>query len=227
MIRRDYILRMIEEFFQALARLKSLKQGQKWQEAEGTVDEEFQRLMGEGAKAVVQLSETELMARLIQGESTQVVRQKALMLTTLLKEAGDVAAAQNEREHSRACYLKGLHLLLHILGSGEVSDFPEFVPKVEAFVGALGEAPLSLPTQGLLMQHYERLGEFARAEDALFGMLEEEPEHPGLVDFGLSFYRRLEHHSDANLAAGNLPRSEMEAGLAELRQRAAATAPPK
>ncbi|HWX20217.1 MAG TPA: DUF6483 family protein [Candidatus Binatia bacterium] len=221
MIRRDYILRMIEEFFQALSRIKSLKQGQHWQEAAGTVDEEFQRLMGQGAKAVVQLSETELLARLIQGEPTQAVRQKTLLLTTLLKEAGDIAAAQNREHESRACYLKGLNLLLNILAQGEVSDFPDFVPKVESFVASLGEAPLPLPTHGLLMQHYERTGQFAKAEDALFGMLEAEPGHPGLVDFGLSFYRRLQGQSDSSLAAGNLPRAELEAGLAELRDRAA------
>jgi len=41
-IRRDYILRMIEEFIQALARVNALKQDQRWEEAAGAVDEEFQ-----------------------------------------------------------------------------------------------------------------------------------------------------------------------------------------
>jgi hypothetical protein len=43
-IRRDYILRMIEEFVQALARISALKKDRLWQEAAGVVDEEFQRL---------------------------------------------------------------------------------------------------------------------------------------------------------------------------------------
>ena len=51
MIRRDYILRMIEEFMQALSRIRSLKQDQHWQEAAGALDEEFNRLIGEGAHA--------------------------------------------------------------------------------------------------------------------------------------------------------------------------------
>src|SRR5438552_12694541 len=95
MIRRDYFLRMIEEFMQVLARLSSLKQGQHWQQATETLDEAFQRLIGSGAAAVAGLSETELLARLIQGEPTQIVHQKTLLLTSLLKEAGDLAAAQN------------------------------------------------------------------------------------------------------------------------------------
>jgi hypothetical protein len=89
------------------------------------------------------------------------------------------------------------------------------------FATALHGSPLPLETQALLMQHYERSGEFAKAEDALFAMLEAEPGNAGLVNFGASFYKRLQGQSDAALAAGNLPRSELEAGLAELRKRGA------
>ena len=221
MIRRDYILRMIEEFIQALARVNALKQDRRWQEAAGVVDEEFQRLIGVGAQAVARLTETELLATIIRGEPTQAVRDKTLMLTALLKEAGDVAAWQERAEESRSCYLKGLHLLLETLAHEEVSAFPEFVPRVEMFVAVLRDSPLPLETQALLMQHYERSGEFAKAEDALFAMLEAEPGNAGLVEFGASFYKRLQGQSDAALEAGNLPRPELEAGLAELRKRSA------
>src|SRR5262245_49300539 len=137
MIRRDYILRMIQEFFESLSRIKALKRGQKWDEATSEMDAEFNRLVGAGADAVAQLSETELLAKVVQGEATSVVRHKILLLTTLLNEAGDVAAAQNRVEESRACYLKALHLLLDALTSNEVEICPEFVPKVELLVEAL------------------------------------------------------------------------------------------
>lgn len=224
MIQRDYIVRMIEEFFQMLARLKALKQEQRWGEAAGTVDEQLRRLVGADAEAVTQLSETELLARLIQGELPLAVSDKLLMLTRLLQEAGEAAAAEGRLGASRACYLKGLHLLLDSLAHGEASERPELVPSVEAFVAALADVPLPLPTQALLMQHYERVGEFAKAEDRLFAMLEAEPENAGLVEFGIAFYERLRGQSDASLAAGNLPRPELEAGLAELRGRQAPAA---
>ncbi len=219
MIRRDYILRMIEEFFQALARINALKRGQLWQEAAERVDEEFNRLIRTRAPEVAQLSETQLLARLTDSESTQAVRHKTLMLTALLKEAGDVAAAQNLTEESRACYLKGLHLLLETLARGEVAELPEFVPTIEVFVAALRDSGLPARTQVLLMRHYEQTGEFAKAEDALFSMLEGEPQNTAIVDFGIAFYERLQGHSDAALTAGNLPRTELVAGLAELRRR--------
>ena len=123
MIRRDYILRMIEEFMQALSRIRALKQDQHWQEATLALDEEFNRLIGEGAQAVARLTETELLAKLIRGEPTQVVHTKTLMITTLLKQAGDLASSQGELEASRACYLKGLNLLLHSLSNADVDEF--------------------------------------------------------------------------------------------------------
>jgi hypothetical protein len=219
MIRRDYILRMIEEFVQGLARLKGLKQEQRWEEAEGTLEQQFQQLVGVGPDAVAQLSETELLAKVIQGEPTLAVRDKTLMLATLLKEAGDLAAAHERLEESCAFYLKGLHLLLETLGRTEVFECPEFVPRVAMFVTALEDASLPFQIQGLLMQHYERTLEFAKAENALFAMLDLEPNNAGLVDFGISFYERLQGQSDAALAEGNLPRTELEASLKELRDR--------
>jgi len=224
MIRRDYILRMIEQFFQLLNRLQSLKQDQRWKEAATTLDDQFKQLIGCAPSQAVQLSETELLAKLIQGEASMAVRDKTFMLASLLKEAGDVAAAQEQRKESREYYLKGLHLVLETLGRGDAYELPEFVPKVEVFVSALNESPLSFQTHGLLMQHYERTGECAKAEDALFAMLELEPDNPALLDFGISFYQRLQAKQDAALEEGNLPREELEAALSDLRARKQALA---
>ena len=222
MIRRDYILRMIQEFMEALSRIAALKRGQKWQEATVVLDEEFNRLVGAGAPAIAKLSETELLARLTQDGPTQVVRHKVMLLTALLKEAGDVAATQDRVEESRECYLKGLHLLLEVVGANDVAEIPEFVPKIEEFVEALDDSPLPWRTRVLLMQHAERTGQWGRAEDLLYSLLDAQPGHPDALDFGIKFYERLRGQSDTALEAGNLPRAEIESALGDLRRRRAA-----
>jgi hypothetical protein len=83
-------------------------------------------------------------------------------------------------------------------------------------VGALEGAPLPLETQARLMQHYERTGQYAKAEDQLFAMLEVAPAHPGLKELGIGFYKRLQGKSDRELSDGGLPREEVDAGLVEL-----------
>jgi hypothetical protein len=219
MIRRDYILRMIEELRRVLAGIVALKQGRRWQEVEGTLDEQFKRFVGAGAEEAVEFSDTELSARLMQGEATQFVHDKTLFLITLFKEAGDAAVAQDHPDEGRAFHLKGLHLLLGVLGGEEPSERPDFVPAVAVFTAALAEAPLPAQTQAMLMHHHERTGAFAKAEDALFALLDAAPDTGEVVQFGIAFYERLRGQSDAALAAGNLPRSELEAGVAELHRR--------
>src|SRR5579864_7567685 len=214
MIRRDYILRMIEEFIKALSRIRSLKKDQRLADALVLTEEEFKRTTGLDSESVLHLSETELLAKLIQSEPLHTVREKMLFLTTLLRETGDILTAQGRIEDGRACYLKGLHLLLDSLMRGEADELPEFVPKVDEFVAALEEMPMQ--TSALLMEHYERTGQFGKAEDALFAILEAEPDNSIAVEFGISFYERMQRQSDARLADGNLPREEVEAGLKEL-----------
>jgi hypothetical protein len=217
MIRRDYIVRMIQEFAEALARIRALKKDQQLKQAALVTDEEFRRITGIDSKALLKLSETELLARLIETEPLHAVREKTLFLTTLLKEAGDIAAAEGRSDEGRACYLKGLHLLLDSLARGDAFEQPEFVPKVDLFVGALDEVPTQ--TSVLLMEHYEQTGQFGKAEDALFAILDGDVDHEVALNFGISFYERLLGKSDAQLADGNLPRNEVEASLQELRDR--------
>jgi hypothetical protein len=217
MIRRDYILRQIEQFVAMLAKIAGLAKNEQWQEASTVTAGEFQRLTGMDARGVVQMSETELLARLIQSEPTHVVEAKAFMLATLLKTNGDLIAGQGRLEESRQYYLKGLHLLLDTFGRNEITECPDFVPAVEAFLAGLRDAPLPVKTNAMLMRHYEQTREFAKAEDALFATLDVAPPSPELLELGASFYQRLLDLSDDALVAGNLPRAEAEAGLAEFR----------
>ena len=95
MIRHDYILRMIEELRQVLAGIVALKQERRCQEVQGTLDEQFKRFVGAGASEAVAFSDTELSARVMQGEATQFVHDKALILVRFFQEAGDSAVAQD------------------------------------------------------------------------------------------------------------------------------------
>lgn len=218
MFRRDYIIRLIEAFGQEMRRVQSLKDQENWNEAGLALDEQVKRMIGMDAPAALKLSETELLALLIDGESAQLVREKAWLLTTLLREAGDVAAGQDRIGEADAYYLKALHLLLKALHEEDIFEFPEFVPRVEALVESVS-GPLPLETEGLLMEHYERTGQFERAADALDKILRVEGGSAEAIEFGISFYERLQRQSDERLLMGNLPRPKVDAALAALQKR--------
>jgi hypothetical protein len=219
MIRRDYILRQLEQFAAMLAKITGLARNEQWQEASVITSGELQRLTGEDARALLRLSETELLAQLIESEPGFDVASKILMVVTLLKAEGDLLAAQGRLDGGREYYLKGLHLLLETSSQVETGGRPDFVPTLEVFRAALHDSPLPLATNALLMRHYEQTGDFAKAEDMLFEILDAEPSNPDVLDFGREFYRRLLGRSDDALDLGNLPRAEVLAGQAELDRR--------
>ncbi len=215
-IRRDYIVRMMEEFVRALAGINALKRAHEWEKARESADQELRRLFGASASELLNLSDTELRARLIAGEPTQAVRDKTLMLATLLNEAGDAATSQSREEEGNRFHQKALDLLLNVLSQGDPSELPEFAPKIELLLGALQEWNLPMGTCATVMQYYERIGEFGKAEDRFHAILAEAPADPRTIQFGMAFYRRLLSQSDESLAGGNLPRSEVEMALQEL-----------
>ena len=221
MIRRDYLLRQIEQFVAMLAKITGLAKNEQWQEASTVTAGEFQRLTGMDGPGSAADVRDGVAGPVDPGEPTLVVESKAFMLATLLKTNGDLIASQGRLEESRQYYLKGLHLLLDTFGRNEITERPDFVPAVEAFLTGLRDAPLPVKTNARLMRHHERTGEFAKAEDALFGMVDAGPDDIELLDFGRLFYQRLLGLGDDTLMAGNLPRAEVEAGLAELDARQA------
>jgi hypothetical protein len=216
MIRRDYILQMIEEFIRALTQIRALRQQERWQEARLALDAECEKLAAAGARNLARLSETELLARLAQDQPTSVVRQRLFLMIALLQEAGEIADGQGCAQEGRESRLKALHLLLDLSADQAVGDHPAFVPGVDALVNSLG--PLPARTQVLLMRHYESTGQFGKAEDSLFSILEATSNDPASVAFGLAFYQRILRRSDLSLADGNLPRAEAEEGFLELKK---------
>jgi hypothetical protein len=140
-------------------------------------------------------------------------------MISLLREAGEIAAGDGRIADAREIWLKALHLLLDVSAPGDAAEHPAFVPKVEELIQSLTGSSLPVRTQAMLMRHYESTGQFAKAEDTLYSILEETGDDPASVEFGLAFYQRILRQNDATLLAGNLPRGEAEEGLHDLKQR--------
>ena len=216
MIRRDYLLRQIEEFVAVMTKLLGLAKNEQWKEASTVVGGQFNAIAGANADELLRMSDTELLVQLVQDGPTHLLESKIFLLATLFKAQGDVLAGQGKLEESGPYYLKGLHLLLDTFARNEMTKRPDFVPTVDSFLIALHDTPLPLNTNVMLMRYHEQNGEFAKAEDALFAVIEAGTPNIELLNFGIVFYQRLMGHSDRTLVAGNLPREEVKAGLAGL-----------
>lgn len=220
MIKEDYILRLIRKYGQVIARIAGQMAARENRAALETIDDACRDLLRLDTGAVIRLSTGQLLAILLDGQDPGLCRDRCAFLARLLQQAGSVHAAESRPASSRAAYLQALSILLEVLprSVGGVT-LPEFTPVLDELVAAAMDQGLPAETNAALMLYYEQTGQYARAEDALYSMLEDEPENPGIVDMGIKLYERLQKLDDAALAAGNLPRDEVSEGLAEMKKR--------
>jgi hypothetical protein len=217
MIRHDYILRMIMQFSQVLARITGLARADKVEESQQEITRAVQELVGLDPEEACARSEKTLVAKLLESGPTHVIREKCFMLAALLNAAGDNHARDGHADKARAFHLKSLHLMLETLPHEHETVLPEFAPRVEGLLQALNEHPLPLSTLAALMHHFERLGQYDRAETMLFHLRETAPTEPLVHELGSAFYNRLLAKSDEELVRGELPRDEVLEGAESFR----------
>jgi hypothetical protein len=218
-VQRDYILRTIEQFGQFWSALIHLKAHQQYQEARALLDQTLQRSLGLNAAALANLPAVELIALIRLGHSQRLgnsmLTDRLTVLALMLREDADLLAAQRDHEASDDRALKALQVSLTVaLDDAETSSrVAEMIPALEQ---QLARYDLPTAVKDQLWQYYEHAGQFAKAEDWLFALLDDEQAPLDTASRGLTFYTQLQAKSDAELAAGNLPREEVAASQAEL-----------
>lgn len=219
MMQRDYILRLIEQLGQVWAILYTLVSKGQIAEALLVIDQALQRLVGFSLAEAEALSADDLIALIrLSGSRLEesIVADQLTVLASLLREAADAYAIQGDPDRADNQRLKALHLFLAALtGNGSPSS-PQVAEAVEPLLEQLSEYELPARVKDLLWQHFERVGQFAKAEDWLFELLEDDQAEPDTVERGIAFFERLLERSDAELVQGDLPRDEVLAGLAQL-----------
>lgn len=223
MVRRDYILRMIEQIgvaWAALVKIAGLRANGQYEQVELLLEQVLRQHLGFGGDTPGRLSADELIALVRLGQSASVdeavIAERLLLLGAILRERAELSLAQGLPDEAADFAAKALRVNLTVLVE-EGHDDERARAALGPLLGLLAdyEVPGSLKEQ--LWRFHEGQGAFADAEDWLFALLEDEPI---MLPEGIAFYERLVALPDATLRRGNLPRDEVIAALAELRARA-------
>jgi hypothetical protein len=222
MLQRDYILRMVEQCAQALARVLFKLNAEGREAAEVALADASRSVLGLEPQALLMLPAAEI-ARIFTSDGRLDVARAGMAVRVLCEAAAlDKAAGGEARARSFARHARELFAV--VMPRAERGDLPVLAVHAESY------AQLALELEGrerlagetlALCRYYELKDDFARAEDKLYELLEQggaggerDSEHHEL---GLAFYRRLLGRSDDELKRGNLPRDEVEEGLQRLR----------
>ncbi len=157
MIRRDYLMRLIEQFTEALSRLLKLKESKNYKESFFLIGQTYKYLLGFDSLFINSLG-TEDLISIISTDGVPDVN-KCIIIATLLKEEGDVYEAQNQKDISRRRYLKSLDIFLRgLLSGGEIMlDYHSY--DLEKIVDKLGKENLALDIKERLSRYYEKIVE--------------------------------------------------------------------
>ncbi len=212
-IRQDYLMRMIQQLSGVLARVAELRAGGKPDEALDEIGDAYGRFAGLNPSLVHVLGDEDLVALLRARGGLDP--QRTYALAELLREEAEIYAEGGRLDEALPRDRKALRLYLEVLPELEDAPSPPDLAGLDAVVARLAASDIPRAAQALLLRHYEVAGRYDQAEDLLFDLLDAD-DAPETAELVRAFYVRLLALPDAALRAGNLPREEVEEGLARL-----------
>jgi hypothetical protein len=207
-------MRQIEQVGQMLAHILGLAKGGRGDEALGMFDEAYKPLLGVGTRVVARLDDAQLVDLLISGANPDM--RRVAMALDLLKAEADLYAEAGQAGEAAARYRRAIALAGCLAARSERLLDADLAGDLLA---RAGELELSLAQRLALARVLEALGRYADAEDALFELIDEDPDDPEPVEQAIAFCQRLRPLEPGRLAAGGLTAEEVNATLAELLRR--------
>ncbi|MNN23267.1 hypothetical protein D3C81_1366590 [compost metagenome] len=211
MLRRDYLVRMIEEMTEVIGKVFDLKQQRKTTEALWTLDELFQRQFRLNSDLLGSLSAKDTVDLFRNGELIEA--DKLQSLARLLKEEGDVYLLSGQSDEGTIRHMKALHLYLAAGLNGADTTLWQMDGEIKDLLRLLKGYRLHSETEQLLLQYEEAAGRFDLAENALFRLLKN---GEATKEEGIAFYERLLSLDPHELERGGLPLEEVKEGLDEV-----------
>jgi tetratricopeptide (TPR) repeat protein len=214
MYQRDYLMRQIEQAGRALGAIIKTALGGDPNRALVMFDQAYQPLLGISSRVVSTLTDEQLVSLLTSGSSPDLRRVASVL--QVVKAEGDVHDLRGDAHTAAARYRRALSLAAWLAShsDGQLDD-----QLAADLVKRAGGLALSSEQRLALARVLEAQGRYADAEDALFEVIEAEPDDLGPIDAGILFYQRLLARDDGDLEAGDLPRDEVKDGIAELLRR--------
>jgi len=218
MIQRDYVLRLIEQFFILLRRILNHEQEQQYEQALGLIRRAYKTFLAADADFIDSQSADDLIATMRSG---LLGPEQIAMAAKLLTEEAKIREGLEEDDEALDRRRKALRLYLEVFCGPGAPRLEGFLGDIEQLADSLAKPGIPIASARLLPLYWEKVDRFDRAEDALYAVADAAgPEDPAW-SIGRELYARLAALTDEQLDQGGLPRDEVESGAEEWERRAA------
>lgn len=208
MLRKDYLVRMIEEMTEVIGTVLNLKQQRKWTEALWELDELYKKQFRLNGALIGSLSAKDIVEMMRSGGVVEA--DKLQSLARLLKEEGELLSASGRYDEGIFRQMKALHLYLAAVEYGADKNLWNADREIRELLHGVREYKLPDETEWLLLRYEEGEGNYDQAENILYRLRNRGA--AGLED-GARFYERLLALDPERLARGGLPVEEVREGL--------------
>ncbi|MHB1128420.1 MAG: DUF6483 family protein [Bacillota bacterium] len=216
MFQKDYIMRMIEQFANVLAKVMGLKSTHKHEESMQVLNDALYDFTGLSEETIAKLSYRDII-NIVCG-ANEINPEKCFMLAELLKEKADVFANMDEMNKAFNLYLKSLNVYVEVILINKTSYLEPNFGTIDQTINILKQYQLPYETQKLLFQYYEHIMKYDKAEDELFDLLDQDSSDSNvLLSEGAAFYERLKRKRPEELKRGNLPMDEVLEGMEKIK----------
>lgn len=207
MLRKDYLVRMIEEMTEMIGKIFDLKQQRKWIDALWQIDDLYKRLFRLSSDLIGGLAAKDIVELMRSGGTVE--SDKLQSLARLVKEEGDVLVSSGNPDEGILRQMKALHLYLSASLYGTNRELWDLEAAVEELRLLLKPYVLSADIERLMLSYQEGLRRYDQAEDTLYRLLKL---RAVTKEEGSLFYRRMSLLSPEELIRGGLPPEEVQEG---------------
>ena len=215
MVNKDYIMRLIEQLSQAIAKILFNVENKNYEAATNEINLSYRGLTGLDPLLVNSMSDQELISFITKDKTAY--QEKCLVIARLLRAEAEVnEIINNDFNNALGKYWKSLSLYLE-LSLNNIDAIKDNSPHIEFILAKIKSYTLPLHIKYKLFRYCELIGEYSKAEDLLFELVDSK--YPDIISEGKNFFQRLSQKSNEELSAGNLPREELKNGIDDLNKK--------
>jgi len=217
MLFEDHFMRMITQAIAALLKIVGLKQAGQFEQAQVEIDQTLEGLLGLKADLIKRLDDEALLRAVTLNE--QVDMQRLEIISDLIREQGEVYAAQGKMAESRESFRRALFGYIETgLASESGTMDPKLNQKIASLVSGLNIDSFSEDALWALFCYADQVGDYGQAEQVLNDLAR----RPGVIaDLRpeiVACYERLSGLDPKELSKSGLSREWVTMKLAQARE---------